>query len=292
MALSFAFIAGLLTFLDPCVIATVPLYLGYLALQPRTLVPAGARELEVFDQPGSSTASAGPALAPATGRWTLVRRSLAFIAGFSTLFILVGIGVAVLGRSIAPLVPWMYYIGAILTILVGVALLGWLVRPLSALSDRLRVLPFIRSPHGAYTLGLALAVAWIPCAGPIMAVVAGASGLFSQIGTALAFLALFCAGLAVPFLVAAFFGEAVLTRLRALSRFVKVVTAITGVLMIGIGVLLLTQDGYEAVEHRVEVFYEETMPGLFGWRSESQYEQWWDSWFTDSGHEEGEGEHE
>ncbi|MEU0679926.1 cytochrome c biogenesis CcdA family protein [Streptomyces albogriseolus] len=278
-------------------IATVPLYLGYLAVQPsrEAVVPAGVRQLALVEAgPGGGggivAVPAAEAREQGAGRrWPLVRRTLFFCAGFSTLFVVVGALVIVLGRELTQWIPWMYYVGAVLTILAGVAMLGWLVRPLNGISERLKTLPFLRSPKGAFTLGMAVAVAWIPCVGPIMAVVAGASGLFAQIGKGLIFLVLFCVGLALPFLAAAYFGEALLARMRRLGRFVTWAMAVTGVLMIVIGGLLLSHDGYEAVEHRVEEVYEKTVPALFEWRDEAEYEEWWEGWF--SGEHEEEGEH-
>jgi cytochrome c-type biogenesis protein len=297
MSLMFAFVAGLVTFIDPCVIAMVPAYLGYLAAQPSrraATVPDDARELVLVDT-GRAGGDVVPVLKSAAeaeeqlARWPLIRRTLLFIAGFSTLFLFIGVLVVLLGRRMAEWVPWFWIIGAIVTILIGLALLGRLVAPLQRVSDRLKVLPFVRSPKGAYTLGLAMAVAWIPCVGPIMFVVASAAGLFEQLWQGLAFLVLFCAGLGVPFLAVAWFGEALLARLRPLRRVVTVATAVAGVLMIVLGGLVLHHGGYEALEHEVAVVYEEYAPGLFAWRDESQYEDWWEHWFT--GEEEGEEGH-
>lgn len=299
MPLAFAFIAGLVTFIDPCVIATVPLYLSYLAAQPSrdAPVPAGDRAVLVEGSPDQPVqvatipvrADTDTEAAP-PGRWPLVRRTLAFVAGFSTLFLVIGILIIALGRAMAEWIPWMYTIGAILTILLGVALLGRLVKPLNRLTSRLRILPFVRSPRGAYTLGLSVAVAWIPCVGPIMFVIASVASIFSQVTRGIAFLALFCAGLGLPFVLAALFGERLLARLRNLRRVVTGATAVAGVLMILIGTLVLTHDGYEAVEHRVNGFYEATAPGLFRWRNEAQYEEWWEHWFEGGEEEHAEGE--
>jgi cytochrome c-type biogenesis protein len=283
MSLAFAFIAGLITFIDPCVIATVPVYLGYLAAQPSPAATITTPGQVVLVEGGPDRAVAPVAVKEAegrpAGRWPLVRRALAFVAGFSSLFLLIGVLVITLGRAMAAWVPWIYVVGAILTILIGLALLGRLVGPLSRLANRLRVLPFIQSPRGAFTLGLAMAVAWIPCIGPIMAVIAAVSSVFEQVGRGIAFLLLFCVGLGLPFVAAAFWGEALLARLRRLGRVATAATAVAGVMMILIGVLVLTHDGYEALEHRVEDFYHQTIPGAFEWREEAQYEDWWDHWF-------------
>jgi cytochrome c-type biogenesis protein len=296
MLLPFAFVAGLVTFIDPCVIATVPVYLAYLGAQPSDkpaeLVGAGAgtrtEGLSIGRAPDRDSDEAPVVV----GRWMLVRRSLAFVAGFSTLFMVIGTLVIVLGRELGEWIPWMYRVGAILTILVGVAMLGWLVRPLTGFSNKLRTLPFVRSPKGAYTLGLAMSVGWIPCVGPIMAVIAGVAGLFEQIGTGIAFLALFCVGLGAPFVATAYFGESLLARLRPARRLVTGATAVAGVSMILIGGLLLHHDGYEAIEHEVEGFYEDNAPGLYEWREEEEYEEWWEHWFGEDEsaeeHEEGE----
>lgn len=259
MSVAFAFVVGLITFIDPCVIATVPVYLGYLATQ-RTMAPDGG---------------------PLVSRAVLVRRTLFFIAGFSTLFLSIGVLVVAVGRSLGHLIPWFYTIGAILTILIGLALFCSVVGPLARLSNWVtRVVPVVQSPTGAYTLGLAMAVAWIPCVGPIMAAVVALASLTQQVTNGFLLVAAFDLGLALPFLLAALGAERLLNRLRDFGRFVRVGTAATGLAMVLVGVLVLTH-GYETVEHYVEEFYEKAFPNLYGWRSEAQYEGWWETWFTE-----------
>jgi cytochrome c-type biogenesis protein len=214
-------------------------------------------------------------------RAVLVGRTLFFIAGFSTLFLTIGVLVVTIGPSLEHVVPWFYTIGAVLTILIGLALLCTVVGPLTRLSSWItRAVPVIHSPTGAYTLGLAMAVAWIPCVGPIMAAVVAFASVSQQVTNGFLLLVAFDVGLALPFLLAAFGAERILGRLRDLGRFVRVGTAVTGVAMALIGVLVLTH-GYEAVEHHVEHFYEKYVPGLYGWRTEAQYEEWWETWFKE-----------
>jgi cytochrome c-type biogenesis protein len=258
MSIAFAFVVGLITFVDPCVIATVPVYLAYLT---------GHRP------------TASDTTTPVS-RSILVGRTLFFIAGFSTLFLSIGALVVAIGRSLEHVIPWMFTIGALLTIVIGFALLCACVGPLTRLSNLIaRVVPTVQSPTGAYTLGLSMAVAWIPCVGPIMAAIVALATVTQQVTQGFALLVAYVAGLALPFLLTAFGTDWLLSRLRNLGRVVRVGTAVAGVALMLIGVLVLTH-GYERVEHYVSGFYETKVPALYGWREEAQYEEWWETWFT------------
>jgi cytochrome c-type biogenesis protein len=260
MSVAFAFIVGLITFIDPCVIAMVPVYLTYLS---------GRRVAD------------GSAGEPAT-RWTLVGRTGFFVAGFSTLFVAIWALVVALGQAVGHIIPWMYNVGAIVTILIGLALICGVVRPLDRVANWIpRVTRAATSPGGAYVLGLSLGVAWIPCVGPIMAAVVLLAGLTQQVTNGLALVLAYNAGLAIPFVLAAFGVAGLLRRVRNLRTVLRAGTAAAGVGMVLIGVLVFTH-GYEAIEHYVEEFYEHTVPGLYGWRDEVQYEEWWETWFGKS----------
>jgi len=254
MSIVFALFIGLVTFIDPCVIACVPAYLGYLA--------------------GDSDFSESGAKVPIT-RSVLVKRTLFFVAGFSTLFLVIGAAVIVLGRALSQVIPWISTVGAILMILIGLALLGLLVKPLARFAERIKVsLPGLQSPRGAYTFGLSIAVAWIPCVGPIMAAVVVLAGVTQQVFQGLLLLIAFCVGLSIPFLLVALGADAILRRLKGLKRLVTVATAVAGVIMVLIGFLVLT-GRYETVEHSVSAFYAKTAPTIYSWRNPAQYEEWW-----------------
>lgn len=258
MSVAFAFFVGLVTFIDPCVVATVPVFFSYLTGQH---------------------GFAGDAPGRRVSRAALVTRTLFFIAGYSTLFLAIGALVIAMGAALARVIPWVYTVGAILTIAIGLVLLGVLVKPFAGLASRLRrIVPVVQNPAGAYTIGLAMAVAWIPCVGPIMAAVVALGALIERATQGILLLAAFCGGLAVPFVVVALGAESLARRLRGLGRAFTAATALAGISMVLIGSLVLTR-GYERLEHYVEQFYEQRAPSLFAWRDESQYEEWWQHWF-------------
>jgi cytochrome c-type biogenesis protein len=192
-----ALLAGLISFLSPCVLPLVPPYLAFLA--------------------GSSLerlAEAGPA--PVVRRNVLVA-ALLFVAGFSTIFVALGAGASVIGSMLRFYSHELSIVAGIVIIVMGLHFLG--ITPIAFLYRQARI--DVQKPvglWGAYVMGLAFAFGWTPCIGPILATILAVAAAESTVTKGAALLAVYSLGLGVPFMIAALAVEpfaAFLARFRA-----------------------------------------------------------------------------
>lgn len=214
-----AFGAGVVSLLSPCVLALVPAYLGYL----------------------SASALSEPS------RSRLLFRSLLFVAGFSAIFVLLGASATAAGRSFLAYQPLMRRLAGVLVALLGLHQLGVVRLGFLDVERRLVArLPggsggWVARPWGAALLGMAFAVGWSPCVGPVLASILMLAGTAETVGKGMALLALYAAGMGLPFMgMAALMGNGAERVTRRLMRRGRWVERISGVLMIAIGVMLYT----------------------------------------------------
>jgi len=215
--LALAFLAGLLSFASTCVLPLVPAYVAYMG-------------------------------AAATGTETTLRQQLKvlgnaalFVGGFATAFVALGASFGLIGADLKAYRPLLLQIAGAALVLIGIALLT-LGRIPGLMSERrfdiAHRLP--RAPWASYVIGLAFAIGWTPCVGPILAAIllrAGSSGTAAQ-GALL--LAVYSAGLGLPFLIAAGL-SGMLNRLLARVRGAyAVLNAVAAVFLIGMGLLIFS----------------------------------------------------
>jgi cytochrome c-type biogenesis protein len=221
VSLAIAFVAGLLSFVSPCVLALVPVYLAFLG-QTAGEVPI----------PAASGATA------ATARSSMLPSAILFIAGFALVFILLGISVGLLGQAVFRVNEVRQAVG-IAVIAVGIASLGWMDR----LMARLRigvdpsVLPAARGAR-AFGLGALVAVGWTPCIGPVLGAILTMGASSQDTAVAALLLAAYSAGLAVPFVAAAVALRRIEPLIKWLRRNHRGVQLVTGLFIIGVGVLI------------------------------------------------------
>jgi cytochrome c-type biogenesis protein len=232
-----AFVAGILSFFSPCVAPLVPGYVGYLsgaALRADSDV-AGSAPIAVTQETGRLAALRhNPALLP----------SLLFVAGFSAAFIALGLISTSFGRLIAAYRPVLETLAGIVMIVMGAFLLNLVPRGLSALLLRekrahVTVAPGAGRGLAPFGLGVVFAAGWTPCIGPVLAsilVFASASG---EQGAGAALLAFYSLGFALPFLAVGLGWSASLRALGWLRRHGQVVSTVTGVALLLVGVVYL-----------------------------------------------------
>ena len=213
--------AGALSFLSPCVLPLVPPYLCYMA---------GVS----FEQFEDESKSARPQ------RRALILASLAFVLGFSTVFILLGAGATGIGQFLRAWQDVLAKVAGGIIIIMGLNFLG--VFKIGLLSREARLNPegVSRSPLSAYIMGLAFAFGWTPCIGPVLGpILTLAAGKQTVLQGAL-LLAVYSAGLGVPFLFAALFSSRFMAFARKFRTNMGTVEKAIGGLLVVSGVLFLT----------------------------------------------------
>jgi cytochrome c-type biogenesis protein len=214
-----AFAAGTISFLSPCVLPLVPGYVSYIA---------------------GRTIGEGPPAAGLAARLPALGMSLCFVLGFSTVFVALGASASLLGQVLLANRYELNIVGGIIVILFGLLTAG-VLRPMWLLRDtRFQVDLPGGHPVGAYVLGLAFAFGWSPCIGPILGAILTVSASATQLSEGITLLAVYAAGLGLPFLLAALFTDRLARRLRAAGRIGRSLQVAAGFVMVLMGVAMVT----------------------------------------------------
>jgi cytochrome c-type biogenesis protein len=234
-----AFIAGLISFLSPCVLPLVPGYISFIAEQ----------SLEEMKQRGLSS------------RETLAVAGLSFcfVLGFSTVFIIFGASATALGALFRTYRFELNILGGAIVILFGLFMTGlfrfnWLQRDL-----RFHGAVFGGRPVASYLLGLAFAFGWTPCIGPILGSILTISATSGTVSDGAALLTIYSIGFGVPFVLAAIFTDRFLHHAKRLRRHSQRIQVVAGVLLIIMGVAMVT--GYLST---LSIWLLQALPWLSG----------------------------
>ena len=214
-----AFTAGFLSFLSPCCLPLVP---GYLA----TVI-------------GSRTPGA-----PDVARATVIRRASVFIATFSLLFILLGLGATAAGSLLRENRETLDTIAGVAMILLGAVLVGSIF--FAALGRQWRSTSLMeRAGHGGPVVaGAAFALAWTPCIGPTLGAILGLAATSQGTAQGGILLAIYSLGLGIPFFFSAIAFERTTRLLKAMNRHHAAIQGVAGAILIAMGVLVLTGELY------------------------------------------------
>lgn len=216
-----AALAGLLSFLSPCILPMVPFYLSYMA---------GLSVRELRD---------GDTVAPGA-RGRLVVQALAFAIGVTTIFVLLGLGATALGRSFAQWKEPLSWVAAAILILFGLHFLGVLRIGFLYREARVESSSNPRTLAGAYVMGLAFGFGWTPCVGPALAAILMVASGMGDLWRGGMLLLIYGLSMTLPFVLAAFFAGPFLSwvaRHRALMGHVE---KAMGVMLIVFGLLIAT----------------------------------------------------
>ncbi len=211
-----AFVAGLLSFLSPCVLPLIPSYVGF-------LTGMSVDELQAR-------------------RGTALLHGLWFVGGFTLVFVLLGAGASALGRLLLDQQKWLGRIGGVLIILFGLYLLG-VLRP--AFLMRERRIELSRKPLGYFgsgLVGVTFGAAWTPCIGPILGAIFTLAATRTSLGQGMALLAVYALGLAIPFLLTAWALDRFLWWFQRFRPYLVWVDRAAGALLIVLGILLVTDQ--------------------------------------------------
>jgi cytochrome c-type biogenesis protein len=231
-----ALIAGLVSFLSPCVLPLVPPYLIYLT--------GSTIEHVASEEPESAS------------RRAVMISALLFVLGFSTIFVLLGASASLIGGLIRAWSGELAIIAGIVIIVMGLHFLGLTRIGLLMREGRL-TMPKPVGLWGAYVMGLAFAFGWTPCIGPILAAILSIAAAEATVVKGAGLLAVYSAGLGIPFLIAAFMVEQFSAVFARMKRHLATVERAMGVLMIITGIGFLT-----GTVSSVSVWLLETFPSL------------------------------
>lgn len=218
VTIGLAVLAGLASFLSPCVLALVPAYVGYLG--GRSVTPQGI----VVDN-----------------RWITFSHGVAFVVGFSIVFVLLGAAASVIGALLFDARIWLSRIGGIVVIIFGLHTIGIINIPFLDYDTRRVYQPNSGTGYASSAMmGVFFSAGWAPCVGPVLGAVLTLSLTSSALGQGVVLLTAYSIGLAIPFLIAALGIGRVAELMRDHSRAVRLISIGTGVILIIVGVMLLT----------------------------------------------------
>lgn len=220
LAFAAAFGAGVVSFLSPCVLPLVPGYVSYVAgdtlvhqQQPSTVAPR---------------------------RWAALGLSLCFVAGFSTVFVTLGAGAALLGQLLLRFKNEAAIAGGLLVIAFGLFTIGLLKLPFLQRDFRVHAALKGSRPLVAFLMGLAFGFGWTPCIGPILGAILTVTAVAESLPSGVALLATYSLGLGIPFLLTALFTATLLKQMRPARNAGRWMQFGSGVAMIVVGLAMIT----------------------------------------------------
>jgi len=215
-----AFSAGFLSFVSPCVLPLIPSYLTYIT---------GVSFKELTDAETRTKL-----------RWATTSHSLFFIIGFSTIFILMGASASYLGQLLTQYQYWIMKGGGVLIIILGIHFTGMINLPFLQMERRFE---WNKKPLGyvsSFLVGIVFAAGWTPCVGPILSTILLYASTSKSFTTGVVLLTFYSMGLGIPFFLSSLAFNSFLSAFERMKRYMRVITIVSGLFLIGIGILLLT----------------------------------------------------
>lgn len=206
----------MLSFLSPCVLPLVPAYISYLT---------GASINDIHNK---------------SSKLTVFYKSLGFVIGFSIIFVVMGASVTSLGKIFNQNLRLFRRLSGILIIIFGLHTSG--ILKLSVFSKEKKFLSFknTRGTFGSVLLGMAFAAGWTPCVGPILYSILAYASSMDTISKGIMLLVVYSLGLAIPFILTALVIDSLSSKINNLGKYLKLISIISGILMILMGVLIFT----------------------------------------------------
>ena len=216
-AMVIAAVAGLLSFLSPCVLPIVPPYLAYMG---------GVSVSDMEDE--------------AASRKRVLQAAAFFVLGISTVFLLLGFAFSALGRMFLQVQDWFTIVAGIVVMIFGAHFIG--IYRIGFLDREARMETGDRggSAFGAYVLGLAFAFGWTPCLGPILGTILGLAASEASVTRGTVLLAAYAVGLGLPFLLVAAFFPRLNGQMAWMKRHMDRIERISGLLLWTVGLMMLT----------------------------------------------------
>jgi len=213
-----AFIAGLLSFLSPCVLPLIPSYITYIT--------------------GLSFADLQAEHPSHIVRKKTVLHSLSFILGFTVVFVLLGASATYIGSFLQQHTVLIRKIGGILIILFGIHVAGLIPMKLLLGEKRLTIRHKPAGYIGSFLIGLTFAAGWTPCIGPILASILMVAATEEEVYEGILLLLLYSMGLGIPFLLSSLAMHQFLSLFNRFKKFIRTFEIVTGIFLIIVGILI------------------------------------------------------
>jgi len=216
ISIGLAFLAGLASFLSPCVFSLVPAYIGYLGGRA-----AGGEQGE-------------------NNRWITFSHGLVFVLGFSFVFISLGLAASAIGGLLYDARDWLAKIGGVVVIIFGLHMIGVFRIPFLEYDTRVQKLPDARMGYlASFLMGIFFSAGWSPCVGPVLGAILTLVINGGDLSFGAVMLSAYSAGLAIPFLIAALGIGWVTATLRQHGKTMRYVEIAMGVVLIIVGFMLI-----------------------------------------------------
>jgi len=218
ISLGLSFLAGLASFLSPCVFSLVPAYVGYL----------GGR-------------AAGGEVTQSSNRWVTFTHGLAFVLGFSVVFVVLGVATSAFGSLLYDLRYILAKVGGVVVIIFGLHMIGVFRIPFLEYDTRVQELPDPKLGYlSSALLGVFFSAGWSPCVGPVLGAILTLALNGGSVSQGASLLSAYSAGLAIPFLIAALGVGWVTNTLRKYGKIMRYVEIAMGVILVVIGIMLFS----------------------------------------------------
>ncbi len=222
ISFTLAFLAGMASFLSPCVMPLIPSYVSYITGISFTDLKEGENRSRI--------------------RKITFINSLSFIIGFSTVFISLGAGSSFLGGLLVRYQDVLRIGGGILIIIFGLFIAGIInIRFLM----REKIIEIKEKPAGvvgSFLIGMAFAAGWTPCIGPILGSILLYASAKGSAGYGIQLLAIYSLGLGIPFLISSMAINMFLSYSKKIQRYMRIIMLLSGIILIAFGILLITNS--------------------------------------------------
>lgn len=219
LGVAVAFSAGLFSFLSPCVLPLFPSYLSFVT--------------------GMSVSDLSADLTSAARRRVLLH-SIAFVVGFSVIFVSLGASFSAASAFLLDYRDWIRRIGGVLIVVFGLYIAGLLRIGIFGRTQQLQLPEKPAGYVGSFIVGVTFAIGWTPCVGPILGAILSLAGTAETVQRGVGLLVAYSAGLGVPFLLSAVALGAFLKFFKRYRPFIPIVERFAGVLLVAVGVLVFT----------------------------------------------------
>ena len=217
-----AFAAGFLSFVSPCVLPLIPGYISFIS---------GASMDEM---------RGGTVTAPTTSRTQIFLTSLAFVIGFSLVFVALGASATAVGKFMFARLPLLSKIAGVILIVFGLHTMGVFRLAFLDTEKRVHAQRKPAGPVGAMLVGIAFAFGWTPCIGPILGGILAIAGSRDSVWEGVALLAVYSLGLGIPFLITSLAINQFFAAAKKIRKYYHAIELTSGALLVVIGVLIVT----------------------------------------------------